>query len=320
MILIYLYLVILTVSAVGAEDLCIPVMKMKNVEELESKTQCVTKEFVDTLVKELYVNLSSVIMDSQHKYGNDCATTDDIERLKKMNEDIIAKLEREHACHESSQTNHSIRNPVDCQDILNQGHNTTGTYTIYPGEGAEAVSVSCDMDTVPGGWTVFQRRISDSDFYKTWNEYESGFGNLSTNFWLGNRYIHILTNQGKCGLRVDLTSMEGETAYASYEHFSVGDAESYYKLTVSGYSGTAGDSLTSRGNEMKFSTYDVDNDVYSGHCAVMYHGAWWYDECHTSNLNGEYGSTQYARGPVWSPWKGYYAPMEITEMKIRCIM
>ena len=41
-------------------------------------------------------------------------------------------------------------------------------------------------------------------------------------------------------------------------------------------------------NGMKFSTKDVDNDAYSGSCAQIYHGAWWFEECHYSNLNGEY--------------------------------
>lgn len=32
----------------------------------------------------------------------------------------------------------------------------------------------------------------------------------------------------------------GESAYAVYDRFSVGDAKSRYKLKVEGYSGTAG--------------------------------------------------------------------------------
>ncbi len=47
-------------------------------------------------------------------------------------------------------------------------------------------------------WTVIQRRINGTiDFYREWNEYKNGFGDLQTEFWLGNEKIHQLTNQGQ---------------------------------------------------------------------------------------------------------------------------
>ena len=48
--------------------------------------------------------------------------------------------------------------------------------------------------------------------------------------------------------------------YAQYTSFSVGDSASNYTLTVSGYSGTAGDSFGVH-NGYQFSTRDQENDI-----------------------------------------------------------
>ena len=82
--------------------------------------------------------------------------------------------------------------------------------------------------------------------------------------------------------------------------------------------GTAGDSLGYH-NGMKFTTYDRDNDQYSGNCAVYYKGAWWYQRCHRSNLNGPYlgAASRSDRAINWLKWKRYTRSMKKAEMKIR---
>jgi len=81
-----------------------------------------------------------------------------------------------------------------------------------------------------------------------------------------------------------------------------------------------GDSLTPRHLGSKFSTRDQDNDAGSRHCAATFKGAWWYGDCHRSNLNGLYlrgRHTSFADGVNWYFWKGYYYSLKFTEMKIK---
>ena len=146
----------------------------------------------------------------------------------------------------------------DCEDALDQGQTASGIYTIQP-DNQPPFQAYCDMETDGGGWTVFQRRMDGSvDFYRFWKQYQRGFGNLSGEFWLGLDKIHRLTSTAT-QLRVDLKDFNGNSRYALYASFSVGDSASKYILLVSGYSGTAGDSLGSeskRHNGHHFSTKD----------------------------------------------------------------
>uniref|UniRef100_K1PLI4 Angiopoietin-4 n=1 Tax=Magallana gigas TaxID=29159 RepID=K1PLI4_MAGGI len=95
------------------------------------------------------------------------------------------------------------------------------------------------MTTEGGGWTVIQKRKDGStDFYRTWKEYKEGFGTPSRNYWIGNDVIHQLTKTSPQKLRFVLQRYSGEKGQAEYSKFAVGDENSKYKLTVSGYSGT----------------------------------------------------------------------------------
>ena len=165
---------------------------------------------------------------------------------------------------------------------------------------------------------MFQRRQDGSvDFYRGWNDYKSGFGNLTAEFWLGNDKIHRLTASRASSLRVELEDWDGVRVYAKYGRFNIGDEQAKYRLEVSSYSGTArGDSLAFH-NNMAFSTKDRDHDKDSGNCAVTWSGAWWYNNCHHSNLNGKYlGNKQDYRGIRWSYFRGRLS-LKFSEMKLR---
>lgn len=206
--------------------------------------------------------------------------------------------------------------------MLTRGYFLTGWYTIYLPD-CRPLTVLCDMDTDGGGWTVFQRRIDGTvDFFRDWTSYKQGFGSQLGEFWLGNDNIHALTTQGTNELRVDLADFDGNHDFAKYSSFQIqGEAEKYKLILGNFLGGGAGDSLTSQ-NNMLFSTKDQDNDQGSSNCAVRYHGAWWYSDCHTSNLNGLYLRglhKSYANGVNWKSWKGYNYSYKVSEMKVRLI-
>ena len=96
----------------------------------------------------------------------------------------------------------------------------------------------CDQTTAGGGWTVFQKRLDGSvNFYRGWNDYKLGFGNLNGEFWLGLDKINRLTRSARNRLRVDLEDTKGKTVYAEYDHFAVTSERSKYQLSIGTYSG-----------------------------------------------------------------------------------
>ncbi|XP_035420486.1 tenascin isoform X3 [Cygnus atratus] len=207
--------------------------------------------------------------------------------------------------------------PKDCSQALLNGEVVSGLYTIYlNGDRTQPLQVFCDMAEDGGGWIVFLRRQNGKeDFYKNWKSYVAGFGDPKDEFWIGLENLHKITSQGQYELRVDLRD-RGETAYAVYDKFSVGDSKTRYRLRVDGYSGTAGDSMTYH-NGRSFSTFDKDNDSAITNCALSYKGAFWYKNCHRVNLMGRYGDNNHSQGVNWFHWKGHEYSIQFAEMKLR---
>ncbi|KAM4664602.1 ficolin-2-like [Discoglossus pictus] len=208
----------------------------------------------------------------------------------------------------------------NCKELLDQGSVLSDWYTIYP-DGQQALKVLCDMHTDGGGWIVFQRRWDGSvDFLRDWNSYKKGFGSRLNEFWLGNENIYKITSSGTWELRVDLQDFENTKHFAKYSSFQLLGEEEKYKLLLGDFKeGTAGDSLSGHKN-MPFTTKDQDNDQNGGNCAIIFSGAWWYSNCHASNLNGLYFLGEHkssANGINWYAGKGHNYSYKYSEMKIR---
>ena len=173
---------------------------------------------------------------------------------------------------------------------------------------------------------MFQRRRDGSvNFYRGWGDYEYGFGEVKGEHWLGLKKINCLTGAKPVAqLRVDLADFEGRQKHAYYRYFSVGDSTTNYKLTFGGYmsGSTAGDSLTdgTNLNGRQFTTKDRDNDMSSSNCAVADQGAWWYNACTWSNLNGKYlRGANNCDGVFWYTFNSNCYSQKWSEMKLRLI-
>ncbi|XP_071180484.1 microfibril-associated glycoprotein 4-like [Mytilus edulis] len=277
--------------------------KMKNIEKT-IKSKKFVSDALKAIMTEQEMNLRSQIANFERNLTD---------QLTNYIDNKVNKTEEE-----KEKTKESKQRPIDCGDVKTKKGN--GIYKIYPEHSVIGFDVYCDFDIDNTGWTVFQRRLNGkTDFYRGWNSYVNGFGDLEAEFWLGNQNIHTLTKHGKYELRVDISDFNGNKAYARYVTFSVGDSSSNYKLNVADYSGNAGDSLVYH-NGQAFTTKDMDNDEKtSGNCGIQREGAWWYKSCAHSNLNGVYmeGEKGNDKGIQWYKWKNNNYSMKSSSMKLR---
>ncbi|XP_068222643.1 fibroleukin-like isoform X1 [Palaemon carinicauda] len=225
--------------------------------------------------------------------------------------------------------------PRDCKHVFDLGLMADGVYRIQP-PGLSSREVFCDHHTAGGGWTVMVARRKMTRhilFNRTWHDYEVGFGDPDKEYWIGLKALHALTDGRPHQLRADMEDWEGNTAWASYSFFSVAGPEDKYRVKVTGYTGTAGDSLR-HSNMQMFSTLDRDNDQENcggkANCTSIFPGGsctkgrggggWWWGRCACAQPTGQYRRGRY-QGPetgiTWWHWKDSNYSLKSLVIKIR---
>lgn len=95
--------------------------------------------------------------------------------------------------------------------------------------------VRCEDELFGGGWTIIQNRFNGKlNFYRGWLEYQTGFGNIGGEFFIGLDKLHALTSSAVHELLITLQDFEGNSRYARYNLFAIGNEKEDYALNLLG--------------------------------------------------------------------------------------
>ncbi|XP_007117596.1 angiopoietin-related protein 1 isoform X2 [Physeter macrocephalus] len=212
----------------------------------------------------------------------------------------------------------------DCQHAKEAGHSVSGIYMIKPENSNGPMQLWCENSLDPGGWTVIQKRTDGSvNFFRNWENYKKGFGNIDGEYWLGLQNIYMLSNQDNYKLLIELEDWSDKKVYAEYSSFRLEPESEFYRLRLGTYQGNAGDSMMWH-NGKQFTTLDRDKDMYAGNCAHFHKGGWWYNACAHSNLNGVWYRgghyrSKYQDGIFWAEYRGGSYSLRAAQMMIKPI-
>ncbi|XP_037799288.1 ficolin-1-like [Penaeus monodon] len=182
------------------------------------------------------------------------------------------------------------------------------------------IQVWCDMDTDGGGWTVFFKReknLIQERFNRSWSEYKDGFGNPSSEYWLGNELLHTMTSSREYTLRMDLQLATGDFKSGVWKRVLVDDEIGKYKMTLSSYSpeSSTTSNCMSQSHGKFFSTYDRDHDSSSSNCAVNKQGGWWHYSCTSGSYL--YPTSPYPSGLASTCYNGQGVTANWIQFKLR---
>ena len=167
------------------------------------------------------------------------------------------------------------------------------------------------------------------------SSYTQGFGDVYGEHWIGNEFLHNFTTENnkhgrKLELIISAKRFNGETNFAKYEGFNVGDETSKYHLSVGQFADGQHEALKNDGvservhfNGASFSSPDQDNDSLGDRdCGKLFQSGFWFGDCFSLNINGVYRNTEkapsYGDGVIWETWtKSWFVSLKETKMMVR---
>ena len=118
------------------------------------------------------------------------------------------------------------------------------------------------METHGGGWTVIQRRFNGSvDFFRGWEAYVRGFGDLDGEHWAGLDLVYQLARSRNTELTIQLEDFGGIKTTFYYGNFRVGSETTSFTLSdkLSFYYQNTEFDVLNDNKGRPFSTKDQDN-------------------------------------------------------------
>ena len=165
------------------------------------------------------------------------------------------------------------------------------------------------------------RRDPSFNFNRNYAEYVAGFGDPLSDYWMSLTELHDLTNEQPAILYLRLEDRVGDASWAIYDSFEIADASSNFRMTISGYQGTAGDCLI-LANGIDFSAPDADNDPHGiSNCAADRESGFWFGDtgntCGGASPNGRLDVAQNNKiAAHWYYHKNSFEGLKYFEMYI----
>lgn len=184
---------------------------------------------------------------------------------------------------------HVLVSIVDCEDGKIKGYTGSMLPTYIKPTGYDvAFQVVCDFLY---GVSYFQRRTSGAhNFNRSWQEYNDGFGDINGEFWVGLKFLKLLSEVRNYELWFILHNGVMNKYYA-YGNFTLTDEADGYRVFCEDIYDTdpnafipLNDTYSTSVYGQRFQTYDTD--TYG--CAALQNGGWWFNSnCSQSNMNGQ---------------------------------
>ncbi|KAK7092568.1 hypothetical protein V1264_008294 [Littorina saxatilis] len=224
---------------------------------------------------------SELVSDDCLNNTQDRGSLEAFEKQQKCSHNLSLTTSNRCECDEGMRGDSCQTRMRDCTDWNDQGFSTDGLYWIRPSMEHAAFQIFCGMEFKRSYFMI--RNSSSFNFYRGWEEYVNGFGDIaSRNHWLGLTKMSLVTNSGatdRC-LAIEFILKDFSWYQSIYINTTITDASHNFTIhysnnTYFNVNNYLGDCLAAVKGQ-PFSTYDADHDGdVTTNCAARHQSGWW---------------------------------------------